>query len=134
MLSRKPVQVLIVDDEPSLCKALTIALKRNGYDVEAVLAGEAALGILRARHVDILLLDLRIPDMRGDVIFEMAAALQPHLRCQTVFMTGDITEDGREFIDNCECRYLQKPFDLSQLTEFLALLAPAEPGVRGATA
>lgn len=134
MLSRKPVQVLIVDDEPSLCKALTIALQRAGYGVEAVLAGEAALGILRARHVDILLLDLRIPDMRGDVIFEMAAALQPHLRCQTVFMTGDITEDGREFIDNCGCRYLQKPFDLAQLTECLALLAPTAPDVRGATA
>ena len=39
----------------------------------AAQSGEAALAIVRAEHIDVLLIDLRIPDMRGDVIFEVAA-------------------------------------------------------------
>jgi len=88
----RSVRILVVDDEPSICKALSAALSRAGYDVATAQSGEAALATVRAEHVDVLLIDLRIPDMRGDIIFEVAAATQPQLAYQTVFMTGDITE------------------------------------------
>ena len=55
-----------------------------------------------------MLIDLRIPDMRGDVIFEVAAGQQPHLRYQTLFMTGDITERAHKLIAACKCHFLQK--------------------------
>ena len=92
MAHGKQVRVLVVDDEPSICKALSMALSRSGYDAIAAQSGESALAIIRNEHVDVMLIDLRIPDMRGDVIFEVAAGHQPHLRYQTLFMTGDITE------------------------------------------
>ena len=92
------VRVLVVDDEPSICKALTMALSRAGYDAIAAQSGESALAIVRNEHVDVMLIDLRIPDMRGDVIFEVAAGHQPHLRYQTLFMTGDITERAHKLI------------------------------------
>ena len=65
----KKLRVLIVDDEPSICKALSMALSRAGYDAIAAQSGESALAIVRSEHVDVMLVDLRIPDMRGDVIF-----------------------------------------------------------------
>jgi DNA-binding NtrC family response regulator len=118
------VRVLVVDDEPSICKALTMALSRAGYEAIAAQTGESALSIVRSEHIDVLLIDLRIPDMRGDVIFEVAAGHQPHLRSQTLFMTGDITERAHKLIGACKCNFLRKPFDLRDMTDAVAALAP----------
>ena len=117
-------RVLIVDDEPSICKALSHALQREGHEVLTALGGEAALAILREQPVDVLLLDLRMPDMRGDVLFEYAVALRPELRARTLFMTGDITERATELIAACGCHFLRKPFDLRDLTAAVAALRP----------
>ena len=124
MAHGKQVRVLVVDDEPTLCKALTMSLSRAGYDVVAALTGDAALDIVRTEHIDVLLVDLRIHDVRGDVIFEVAAGHQPHLRYQTLFMTGDITERGEKLIAACKCHYLKKPFDLQDMFHAIAALAP----------
>lgn len=118
------LRVLVVDDEPTICRALTIALRRAGYDVVAVEAGEQAHTLLRAEHFDFLVLDLRIPDLRGDVLFELAASIQPHLRYRTLFTTGDSSERARELIEACGCKLLQKPFELQDLTAELAKMAP----------
>ena len=95
-----------------------------GYEAIAAQSGEAAIATVRNEHVDVLLIDLRIPDMRGDVIFELAAAEQPQLRFQTLFMTGDITERAHKLIAACKCHFLRKPFDLRDMTDAVAALAP----------
>jgi DNA-binding NtrC family response regulator len=119
-----PLRVLIVDDEPSICKALSMALSRAGYDAVAAQSGEAALAIIRDEHVDVMLVDFRIPDMRGDVIFELAAGFQPHLRYQSLFMTGDITDRAHQLIAACKCHFLRKPFDLTDMFDSITALAP----------
>ena len=118
------LRVLVVDDEPTICRALTIALGRAGYDVLAVEAGEQAHTLLRAEHFDFLVLDLRIPDLRGDVLFELAASIQPHLRYRTLFTTGDTSERALELIAACGCKALHKPFELQELIGELAKMAP----------
>ena len=120
----RAVRILVVDDEPAICKALSAALTRAGYEVATAQSGEAALATVRAEHVDVLLLDLRIPDMRGDIIFEVAAATQPQLAYQTLFMTGDITEKAASLISACRCVMLRKPFDLTELFDAIAAIAP----------
>lgn len=116
--------VLLVDDEPAICKALSLALTRAGFRVSTALSGETATSVVRAEHVDILVLDLRIPDMRGDTFFELAAALQPHLRSRTLFTTGDITERAQELIEACRCPMLRKPFDLKDLIDWVKGVQP----------
>jgi DNA-binding NtrC family response regulator len=118
------LRVLVVDDEPSICRAMSIALSRAGYEARSAQSGEAALSIVRGEHVDLLLVDLRIPDMRGDVIFEVAAGHLPHLRFQTLFMTGDLTERAVKLIAACRCPYIPKPFDLRLLIDAINGLAP----------
>ena len=118
------LRVLVVDDEPTICRALTIALGRAGYDVLAVEAGEQAHTLLRAEHFDFLVLDLRVPDLRGDVLFELAASIQPHLRYRTLFTTGDTSERALELIAACGCKALHKPFELQELIGELAKMAP----------
>lgn len=118
------VRVLLVDDEPAICKALSIALARAGFDVIASQSGDAALSILSREHVDVMVIDLRIPDTRGDVVFELAAASHPHLRRQTLFMTGDISERAHKLIQSCRCPSLRKPFELRELIEAVSALVP----------
>jgi DNA-binding NtrC family response regulator len=123
------VRVLVVDDEPSICKALEIALTRSGFAVVTVESGETATTLLRAEHFDVMVIDLRIPDMRGDTIFEFAAAIQPHLRTATLFMTGDITERAQKLIGACKCPSLHKPFDLRDVLDAITALTPRTTSV-----
>lgn len=116
--------VLLVDDEPAICKALSLALTRAGFRVSTALSGESAAAIVRGEHVDVLVVDLRIPDMRGDAFFELASAIQPHLRSRTLFTTGDITERAQELIEACRCPLLRKPFDLKDLIEWVRGVQP----------
>ena len=118
------IRVLVVDDEPSICRALAIALQRAGCEAVTAESGDAALTVLRAQHVDALVLDLRIPDMRGDAIFHLAAALQPHLRRQTMFVTGDVTDRADVLIRACGVPYVRKPFTLADITETVRALVP----------
>ena len=117
-------RVLIVDDEPAICKALKVALGRAGYEAIAAQSGDSALTVLSRERVDVLLLDLRIPDTRGDVVFELAAATHPHLRHQTLFMTGDISDRAQRLIQACECPMILKPFELSDMIAAIDALLP----------
>jgi DNA-binding response OmpR family regulator len=118
------VCVLVVDDEPAICKALTTALMRVGYAVLVAQSGDSALATLASEHVDVMVLDLRIPDTRGDIVFELAAASHPHLRHQTLFITGDISERAQKLIASCHCPVILKPFELKELIATVGELAP----------
>ena len=117
-------RVLVVDDEPSICRALALALTRCGYETLTAQSGDGALALLQSRRFDVLLLDFRIPDLRGDALFELAASMQPHLRHRTLFMTGDITERAQQLIEACGCPFVRKPFDLGDVTAGIAALLP----------
>lgn len=123
-MQSEQAHVLLVDDEPAICKALALAMQRAGFRVSTALSGETAMSIVRGGTVDVLVIDLRIPDMRGDAFFELAAAIQPHLRTRTLFTTGDITERAQELIEACRCPLLRKPFDLKELIEWVDSVQP----------
>jgi two-component system response regulator PilR (NtrC family) len=57
--------VLVVDDEPSMREMLSIMLRREGYEVVLADCGRAAVEILRRRPVDLLISDIKMPDMSG---------------------------------------------------------------------
>jgi len=119
-------RVLIVDDEPAICRALQIALSRAGIDASIAESGDAALAKLRTEQFDAMICDLRMPDLRGDVLFELAAAIQPQLRHRTLFTTGDITDRAERLIGACKSPMLRKPFELADVVETVrALLPPA---------
>ena len=117
-------RVLVVDDEPSICRALALALRRNGYEALTAQSGDGALALLRRERVDVLLLDFRIPDLRGDALYELAASMQPHLRRATLFVTGDISERAQGLIEACGCPFVRKPFDLADVFGAIAALLP----------
>ena len=108
-------RVLVVDDEPTICRALSIALRRAGYEPRSAETATAAHSLLAREQFDAMIVDLRIPDQRGDEFFELAAALYPHLRSATLITTGDTSDRAFDLIHACRVPFLVKPFDLSEL-------------------
>jgi DNA-binding NtrC family response regulator len=120
LATHKGPRVLVVDDEPSICRALQIAFMRHGYEVLAVGSGETALWLLRTEQFECMVVDLRIPDIRGDVLFELGASLQPKLRTNTIFTSGDTSDLAQLLVAACGCPLIAKPFDLTELIELVA--------------
>jgi DNA-binding NtrC family response regulator len=108
-------RILIVDDEDAICHALTVLFTRAGYHVQTARSASAAKDLLTAEPVDCLVIDYRIPDLRGDVLFAFAVSAQPHLDGRAIFLTGDVTDRTREAIADTGCPLLLKPFDNNQL-------------------
>jgi DNA-binding response OmpR family regulator len=113
-------RVLVVDDEPLICKWLAVWLTWDGYDVRIALNGETALDVVRGQHIDVMVIDLRVLDIRGDILFELVTSVQPHLRQHTVFITGDITDRANGLMAACYSPVLYKPFDPGELTNAIA--------------
>ncbi len=114
-------RVLIVDDEPSICSALVQVLRRAGFDPIAAHGAPEAEALL-SDSIAALLLDLRMPHMRGDVFYYLASARCPQLRRNTIFMTGDISPDGERLINQTGCSVLWKPFPNAVLVDAVRAL------------
>lgn len=80
-----PSVILIVDDDPGLARLIQRALTREGYSAATVGTGEEASGWLRNHAADLLLLDLKLPDMQGPVLVE---AMQASQAVPFVIITG----------------------------------------------
>lgn len=111
--------LLVVDDEPVIARGLAALLSRRGFKVLTAMSGSAAREILSHQHVDGLLIDYRVADLRGDVLLAGAVAIQPHLRTRAVFLTGDISDTARDVLAETGCPVVMKPFDTVELVRVL---------------
>jgi two-component system response regulator PilR (NtrC family) len=74
-----PGRVLVVDDERSMRELLSIVLRRDGYDVMVAEDGATALEILASQRVDILITDIRMPNMNGVELLREAKRIAPDI-------------------------------------------------------
>src|SRR6476620_6346614 len=72
-----PSRVLVVDDERSMRELLTILLARDGYDVLVAEDGRSGIDLLRRDRVDILITDIRMPEMNGVDLLREAKRIDP---------------------------------------------------------
>jgi DNA-binding NtrC family response regulator len=122
-----PLRVLVVDDEPSMRHAMALGLAWYGLRPAAVPSAEEALSVLAEQPFDVLLLDFRLRDARGDVLFRRVIDRYPLYRERTLFMTGDISTEAERAITATDCPYLRKPFDMTLAIQ--AIFARAERSV-----
>jgi DNA-binding response OmpR family regulator len=71
-----PEKILVVEDEPSLQETLAYNLEKQGYQVETVSDGRLALDSARARHPDLIVLDIMLPGLDG---FEVCKILRKEM-------------------------------------------------------
>ncbi|MCB5906481.1 response regulator [Streptomyces pinistramenti] len=119
-------RVLVVDDEPQIVRALVINLKARKYEVDAAADGASALKLAAARHPDVIVLDLGLPDMDG---VEVIKGLRGWTRVPILVLSARQTSDEKvEALDAGADDYVTKPFGMDELLARLrAAVRRAEP-------
>ena len=74
-----PTRVLVVDDERSMRELLSIVLKRDGHEVLVAEDGARAIELLKKQRVDILITDIRMPQMSGVDVLREAKRIDPEI-------------------------------------------------------
>jgi CheY-like chemotaxis protein len=112
--------VLVVDDDDALLNVFTLALRDEGYRVATAADGRKALAHLREHPVDLVLLDLRMPDMDG-VAFAAAYRALPPPHAPIVLVTAaDDPEANAASVG--ALAVLRKPFDLNEALDLVQRL------------
>ncbi|MEY2232824.1 MULTISPECIES: response regulator [Streptomyces] len=121
-------RVLVVEDEPQIVRALVINLKARGYEVDAAADGATALELAAARHPDVVVLDLGLPDMDG---VEVIKGLRGWTRVPILVLSARHSSDEKvEALDAGADDYVTKPFGMDELMARLrAAVRRAEPAV-----
>jgi DNA-binding NtrC family response regulator len=110
-------RILIVDDEPALRRTLERALKSH-YEVVSVADPHSAYQMLGESTFDLVLLDLRLPQMPGDAFFLAIVRMWPRLLSRVVLMSGDVSPQQPEWpAELTSCPVLHKPFSLETLVK-----------------
>ncbi|MDH6110553.1 two-component system KDP operon response regulator KdpE [Kitasatospora sp. MAP12-15] len=121
-------RVLVVDDEPQIVRALVINLKARKYEVDAAHDGASALELAAARHPDVVVLDLGLPDMDG---VEVIKGLRGWTRVPIIVLSARHASDEKvEALDAGADDYVTKPFGMDELlARMRAAVRRAEPVV-----
>ena len=85
------ISILVVDDNPAMAESLADILEAKGFSVSKAASGAEALEILRERPIDILLTDVKMPELDGLELFRETQSLYPKLI--TIFMTAYAADD-----------------------------------------
>ncbi len=114
-------RVLVVDDEPGIAELLRDLLEAAGCSVLTAASGQQALGLLASHSVDLVVSDLRMPDIDGAGLWRELRTTQPALASRLLFVTGDtLSPAAHTFLADSGCPSLDKPFSRGDLLRSLA--------------
>jgi PAS domain S-box-containing protein len=124
---RRPLRILIVDDEEKVAEALRRLLRPHQVDI--LTSGAAALERLLEDPVDVIICDLMMDGMSGMDLYDALRMRRPELAERIVFMTGGAyTNRSRSFLDMIPNHRLNKPFQTDVIQSILAtFVAPEAP-------
>ena len=107
-------RILVVDDEPSMREMLGILLRRDGHDVTIAESGREAIDLIRRESFDLVVSDVKMPDVSGVEVIRAARAVNPGIIAILITAYGSrelIAEVGELGVDD----YVEKPFNVEVL-------------------
>ncbi len=114
--------VLVVDDDPSVLRTLERGLKRRGYDVMCASTADTAYGLLEDPRIDIVLLDLWMPQISGDALAVAIAHRWPRMKGRVILMSGDPNLLERHREQGLDYPILAKPFSFAQVYQLIEFI------------
>ena len=112
----RPLNILVVDDEPHILHYMRATLESWGHTVEVASDGTYALERALAGSFDVIICDLRMPHLSGRDMYAKLAREDPRVAERIIFATGDtVRGDTLQFLERLGRPYLHKPFTLAEL-------------------
>ncbi|MDF8262839.1 response regulator transcription factor [Luteipulveratus flavus] len=109
-----PVRVLVVDDEPNLTELLAMALRYEGWDIQAASTGSGAVRTAKEFRPDAVVLDIMLPDFDGMEVLRRLRDDNPAV--PVLFLTArDAVEDRVAGLTAGGDDYVTKPFSLEEV-------------------
>jgi len=123
------VRVLVVEDDRPIAQMLASILSDEGYEVDLTVNGRLALEKIRAHDYDLILTDLRMPELDGVELYRELESRQPELVRRIIVITGTSGHpEYQAFLAETQVPVLEKPFSLSAFQRLTAqVLASAKP-------
>ena len=113
-VERRPARILVVDDERSMRELLAIVLRREGHEVLLAENGRMAIDALEREPIDLLISDIKMPDMSGVEVLRAAKRVDSGIPGIMITAFAS-TETAVEAMRLGACDYLSKPFDIDLL-------------------
>ncbi len=120
IVSSFKASILVVDDEESILDLLYDFLKEKGYQVDTANTGQEALRKLKTETYDLIICELKMPNLSGPQLFDEINKTRPELSSRIIFFTGDTESLQTEsFVKRTGNKVISKPFDLDWLLSFI---------------
>jgi signal transduction histidine kinase/CheY-like chemotaxis protein len=117
--------LLVVGGDPGLVEAMRAVLDGRGWRVEVAAGGRAALGRLKTTRYDLVIADLRMPELDGPDFYHAAVAQRHELADRFLFLTGARPDpEASRFLASTHVRMLARPFTPEGLLHAVALMSP----------
>ena len=111
----KPYSLLIVDDEERFANMLAMRLNLRGCDCEVCYNGQDAIDIIQKKIFDLVLLDLRLPDIYGTDV--LASIKEINAKIPVIIVTAHGTEKDRQLcLQLGAYAFMHKPLNIEELT------------------
>jgi CheY-like chemotaxis protein len=114
------LSVLVVDDEPDVAEVLVDMLSVDGHRAEIAPNGRVALERLKTGGYDLVMSDIRMPELDGAGFHRELEALDHPMRHRVVFVTGDMLgPEAQEFLERTKVPTLAKPFVFGEVRNII---------------
>lgn len=114
MAVRHHIRVLVIDDDPSICKTVGLLLEDHGYSPRTFTSADEALAAANEESFQIALIDLRMPEMDGAEVVEKLKAIDERMSCIVMTAYPDL-DSATETMRRGSCDYIAKPFKQEEL-------------------
>ena len=115
-------RILIVDDDPDILRTLTRGLERRSYQVVCAAKADSAYAILENQHIDIVVLDLLMPQIAGEALALAITSKWPRMIGRIILMSGDRSRGEQLKLKGASFPFLAKPFSFDQLCHLIEIL------------
>ena len=114
------LRILVVDDEASVRVALQRYFASRGHEIETTASGRDALARLREGTFDAVVVDMRMPDLSGEQLYEELRVKDPAHAERVIFTTGQLVDEQvRNFLASTGRPYIPKPFEFTAFDQAL---------------
>jgi len=109
-------RILVVEDEPEICKLCQRVLSDEGYEVDIAVNGKVAQDMIEKRQYGLFLIDIKLPLMNGRELYQWLKDEHPKQISKVIFTSGSMLgKDTQLFIEQTVRPFLPKPFTIDEL-------------------